>query len=149
MDKISNGKYLLFKKHNGNKGYFKLRQNIELFEFEIDGSSIHLLSKDKEFGQHRIRTENIHNLLNYDINTIRRRYILDFVVNCVDCSGFQDDGYRRLTRDRLYQVILCDIVNGYYPHTTVKISDSSMELMEAEHEDKDLVEKLTKSILKQ
>ena len=149
MNKISNGKYILFNKHNGSKSYFKLRQNIDLFEFEIDGTNIHLLNKDNSFGQRKIRTENIHNLLTYDIDTIRRRYIVDFIVNCVDCSSFEDNGYRKLTKDRLYQVILCDIVNGYYPHTTVKISDSSMELMEAEYENKDLVEKLTKSMLKQ
>lgn len=149
LTKISNGKYLLFRKLNGSKSYFKLRQNIDLFEFEIDGDNIHLLSKDKSFGQHRIRTENIHNLLTYDINTIRKRYTYDFIALCVDCSGFEDDGYRRMTKDRLYQVILCDIVNGYYPHKTVKISDSSIELIEAEYEDKNLVEKLTKSMLEQ
>jgi len=148
MDEISNGKYMLFNKHNGSKGYFKLRQNIDLFEFEIDGTNIHLLNKDNSFGQRKIRTENIHNLLTYDIDTIRRRYIVDFIVNCVDCSSFEDNGYRKLTKDRLYQVILCDIVNGYYPHTTVKISDSSVELIKNEYENENLLEKLTKSMIK-
>jgi len=94
MDEISNGKYLLFKKHYGKKSYFKLRQNIELFEFEIDGKYMHLLNKDDEWGQRRIRTESIETLLSYTPESIRRRYVYDFIVLCVDCGGYEDDGYR-------------------------------------------------------
>ena len=142
---MKNGKYDLFYKHKGHNSYHKLRQNKDIFEFEIDGENIHLLNKDNEFGQRRIRTESIETLLSYTPESIRRRYVYDSIVLCVDCSGYEDKGYRNLTRDRLYQVVLCDIVNGYYPHTTVKISDSSIILIRAK-EERELMDKLTKSM---
>ena len=80
--------------------------------------------------------------------SIRRRYVYDFIVLCADCSAYEDKGYRNLTRDRMYQVVLCDIVNGYYPHTTAKISDSSIVLIKEEGK-RELMDKLTKSMLKQ
>ena len=130
---MSRGIYSLFYKHNKHLSY---------------GESIHLLNKDNEFGRRRIRTERIEYLLSYTPESIRRRYVYDFIVLCVDCSAYEDKGYRNLTRDRMYQVILCDIVNGYYPHTTVKISDSSIVLIK-EKGKRELMDKLTKSIFKQ
>ena len=118
--KMKNGKYNLFYKHSGDSSYHKLRQNKDIFEFEIDNENIHLLNKDDEFGQSIVRTERIDYLLSYTPESIRRRYIYDFVVG-YDDNAFTDKGYRKGLRNRLYQVILCDIVNGYYPHTTAKV----------------------------
>ena len=145
---MSRGIYSLFYKHNGHLSYWDLKQNKDIYEFEIDGKSIHLLNKDDEFGQRRIRTEQIEYLLSYTPESIRRRYVYDFIVLCADCSAYEDKGYRNLTRDRMYQVVLCDIVNGYYPHTTAKISDSSIVLIKEEGK-RELMDKLTKSMLKQ
>ena len=145
--KMKNGKYNLFYKHNGDSSYYDLRQNKDIFEFEIDGESIHLLNKDNEFGQSRIRTERIDYLLSYTPESIRRRYIYDFVVG-YDDSAFTDNGYRKGLRNRLYQVILCDIVNGYYPHTTAKIYDSNVVVIYFD-EVRELMDKLTKPMLKQ
>ena len=146
---VKDGKYNLFYEHNGDSSYFKLKQNIDIYEFEIDGKYMHLLNKDDEWGQRRIRTESIETLLSYTPESIRRRYVYDFIVLCVDCSAYEDKGYRNLTRDRLYQVILCDIANGYYPHTSARIATTSTIILTKQEEERELMDKLTKSMLKQ
>ena len=143
---MKNGKYSLFYNNKSkkfedinylsriaysNSTYYSAKKNIDIYKYEIDDEYIHLLNKNDEFGQNRIRTEKIEYLANYTIESIRRRYIYEFALG-YDNNAYSDDGYRRGLRNRLYQVILCDIVNGYYPHSTTKISDPSIKLVKEE-----------------